>query len=329
MPKSMSYKANSVVYFRGDASEKIYILKTGRVNLRYNDIETGQEINELIKTGEFFGVKSSLGKYPREETAMVLSDSEMIVFSIPEFEQVVLKNTRIIMKMLKVFSNQLRRIHKQVQNLISTSDADTDPEEGLFQIGEYYLKNKRYRQALYTFQRYLLYYPHGKYAEEATSNISLAEQYSHKSPPQNRPSQNEVRPAARGAELSPSAKEYYNAVSLFSQQRFDEALKQFKAILNQADDEEYIAKAYFEIGRCYYGLNKFDDTVSHFTGMIQRYPKHPDLADALFYVASAYEKNGSNAKAKGLYTKILTIAPEENPVHRKAKKALKALEGRA
>lgn len=329
MPKSMSYKANSVVYFRGDVSEKIYILKSGRVNLRYNDIETGQEINELIKTGEFFGVKSSLGKYPREETAMVLSDSEMIVFSVPEFEQVVLKNTRIIMKMLKVFSNQLRRIHKQVQNLISTSDADTDPEEGLFQIGEYYLKNKRYRQALYTFQRYLLYYPHGKYAEEATSNISLAEQYSHKSPSPNRPSQNEVRPAARGAELSPSAKEYYNAVSLFSQQRFDEALKQFKTILNKADDEEYIAKAYFEIGRCYYGLNKFEETVSHFTGMIQRYPKHPDLADALFYVASAYEKNGSNAKAKGLYNKILTLAPEENPVHRKAKKALKALEGRA
>lgn len=329
MPKSMSYKANSVVYFRGDASEKIYILKSGRVNLRYNDIETGQEINELIKTGEFFGVKSSMGKYPREETAMVLSDSEMIIFSVPEFEQVVLKNTRIIMKMLKVFSNQLRRIHKQVQNLISTSDADTDPEEGLFQIGEYYLKNKRYRQALYTFQRYLLYYPHGKYAEEATSNISLAEQYSHKSPSSNRSNPNEVRPAARGAELSPSAKEYYNAVSLFSQQRFDEALKQFKSILSQADDEEYIAKAYFEIGRCYFGMNKFDETISHFTGMIQRYPKHPDLADALYYVANAYEKNGSNAKAKGLYNKILSISSEENPIHRKAKKALSALEGRA
>ena len=92
----------------------------------------GRRINEQIKTGEFFGVKSSLGKYPREETAMVLSDSTMLVFSVPEFEQVVLKNTRIIMKMLKVFSNQLRRIHQQVQNLISTSDSETDPEDGLF-----------------------------------------------------------------------------------------------------------------------------------------------------------------------------------------------------
>ena len=325
----MSFKANSVVYFRGDASEKIYILKTGRVNLRYNDIETGQEINDQIKTGEFFGVKSSLGKYPREETAMVLADSTMIVFSVPEFEQVVLKNTRIIMKMLKVFSNQLRRIHKQVQNLLATGNSETDPEEGLFQIGEYYLKNKRYRQALSTFQRYLMYYPQGKYAEEATANISLAEQYSQRKVPLKNENPNEVRPAARGAELTAGAKDYYNGVSLFSQQKYDEAMKEFKLIVNQAGDDEYVAKAYYEIGRCYFAMNKFDDTVSHFTGLIQRYPKHPELADALFYVATSYEKQGSTAKAAGLYKKILSMTSSDNQVHRKANKALKALEGNA
>ncbi len=329
MPKSMSFKANSVVYFRGDASEKIYILKTGRVNLRYNDIETGQEINDQIKTGEFFGVKSSLGKYPREETAMVLADSTMIVFSVPEFEQVVLKNTRIIMKMLKVFSNQLRRIHKQVQNLLQTGNAETDPEEGLFQIGEYYLKNKRYRQALSTFQRYLMYYPQGKYSEEATANISLAEQYSQRNVPLKNENRNEVRPAARGAELTAGAKDYYNAVSLFSQQKYDEALKEFKVLVNQAGDDEYVAKAYYEIGRCYYAMNKYEDTVNHFTGLIQRYPKHPDLSEALFYVANSYEKQGTTAKAVGLYKKILSMTGGDDQVHRKATKALKALEGNA
>jgi len=42
----------------------------------------------------------------------------------------MIKNTRVVMKMLKVFSNQLRRIHKQVQNLLS-SDEQMNPEEGL------------------------------------------------------------------------------------------------------------------------------------------------------------------------------------------------------
>jgi hypothetical protein len=42
LPKSAFYKTNSIVYFKGDTSEKVYILKTGKVNLKYNDIETGQ-----------------------------------------------------------------------------------------------------------------------------------------------------------------------------------------------------------------------------------------------------------------------------------------------
>ena len=83
-----------------------------------------------------------------------------MAFTPAEFEQLAAKNTRIITKMLKVFSNQLRRIHKQVQNLL-VSDAQVNPETGLYQIGEYYLKNKRYGQALHAYKRYLVYYPSG------------------------------------------------------------------------------------------------------------------------------------------------------------------------
>ena len=48
-----------------------------------------------------------------------------MVFSVPEFEQLATKNTRIITKMLKVFSNQLRRIHKQVQTLLVATSRST------------------------------------------------------------------------------------------------------------------------------------------------------------------------------------------------------------
>lgn len=218
----MQYKANSVVYFKGDLNEKVYILKSGKVSLQFTDIETGQEIHDLIKTGEFFGVKSALGRYPREENAVVLQDSTMIVFTVPEFEAVASKNTRIIMKMLKVFSDQLRRIHKQVQNLISAGKQETNPEEGLFRIGEYYLKNKRYAQALYALRRYLTFYPSGKFANEATENISYAERYiqTPQSAPQNTQSNNSAQSftqttsSTSGNELTPAAKQYYDAVSL-------------------------------------------------------------------------------------------------------------------
>ena len=323
MPKAVSYKTNSIVYFKGDINEKIYILNNGRVSLNYNDIETGQEMHDLIKTGEFFGVKSAIGKYPREETAVVLQDSSMIAFSVSEFEQIVLQNTRIMIKMLKVFSNQLRRIHKQVRNLLRSGNDVTDPETGLFSIGEYYLKVQKKKQSIYALRRYLTYYPSGKYAAEASKLLESAESGV-------LPVISSNRSIARGksdTDLSEIAKSYYNAVSLFSQEKFKDSLTGFKKIVEEGTNGEYEAKARFEIGRCYYNLKQFEICIKHFTSLIQKYPKHPDLIDALFYVGKSQEEMGNTGKAAGFYKKVISMAKEEAPIMRKAKKALKTLEG--
>jgi CRP-like cAMP-binding protein len=146
MPKALHYRGGSVIYFQGDAAEKSFILQKGSVNLTYQNIENGQDEHELLQPGEFFGVRSSLGKYNREETAIALKDSVIMTFSVNEFEQLAMANTRIVMKMLKVFSNQLRRIHRQVANLMENEE-QTNAEVGLYAVGDYYLKNKRYNQA--------------------------------------------------------------------------------------------------------------------------------------------------------------------------------------
>lgn len=324
MPKSVSYKTNSIVYFKGDLNEKIYILNNGRVSLNYNDIETGQEMHELIKTGEFFGVKSAMGKYPREETAVVLQDSTMIAFSVSEFEQIVLQNTRIMIKMLKVFSNQLRRIHKQVRNLLRSGNDVSDPETGLFNIGEYYLKARKKKQAIYALRRYLTYYPSGKYSAEASRLLESAESGSM---PQISPTTSGGKNMS-GSDLSDVAKSYYNAVSLFSQEKFKEALSGFQKIVEEGADGEYEAKARYEIGRCHYNLQRFELCIKHFTSLIQKYPKHPDLIDSLFYVGKSYEEMGTLEKAAGFFKKVISMAKDETPIMRKAKKALNGLGGK-
>ncbi|MFQ3620955.1 MAG: tetratricopeptide repeat protein [Spirochaetales bacterium] len=329
-PKAMTFKANSVIYFKGDLSDKIYILKSGKVSMNSEDIETGQEVRDLIQTGEFFGVKSALGKYPREESAVVLSDAEVIQFTVPEFEQFVAQNTRVIMKMLKVFSNQLRRIHARVSSLLVTEEK-TDPESGLFGIGQYYLNKKMYAQALYVFRRYLTYYPSGKFAREAANNIAIAEQYAQKYGQGKGPEVQQDRPipasqAAPRAELSDVAKVYYNGVSLFGQNKFQEALEEFKRVIEQKQDEEYTVKSLFEVGRCLFQLKQYDQAIRQFTGLIQKYPKLPDLPEALYYIGQCYEEKGEGDRAMGFYKKILSMTTEADPVQRKVKKALRGLE---
>jgi TolA-binding protein len=354
MPKVGLYRANSVIYFQGDVSDKVFILQNGKVSLNYTDIENGKDIHEVIQTGEFFGVKSALGRYPREENALVLSDAQVLVFSVPEFEIFAQANTRIIMKMLKVFSNQLRRVHKQVDNLLEKNEAQS-PEAGLFKAGEYYLKARQYSQAKYIFSRYLTYYPAGKLAEQASRYLEASEngavKYGDGKGPAplmvestrmgtggglSRDSGAEAAPARPSAQaartlpgegLSDAAKSYYDAVSLFSSEKYKEALSGFKRLVEANADPEYVTKALYDMGRCLFMLQQYDLTIKHFTQMVQTYPRHPDIIDTLFYLGQSYEKKGDAERAKGFFKKILSMESDEDASTRiKATKALRRLE---
>jgi CRP-like cAMP-binding protein len=336
MPKHLQYRAGSLIYFQGDAADKIFLLKTGKVHLVYQDIETGEDAHDLVQPGEFFGVKSALGRYPRDENAVTLQDNTAIMaFSVPEFEALVMSNTRIIMKMLKVFSNQMRRIHKQVSNLMQRDDQN--PEDGLFNVGEYYLKNKRFLQAKYVFGRYLTYYPAGKNADQAAKLLDVAEsawvreENARADSPKKEPSASQPfkKPgAAEGrAELSNAAKAYYDAVSMLSQAKYQQAYLLLKRIVDAEEDAEYVMKSMYEIGRCLYLLGKYNDCIIHYTEMIIKYPKYPSLGDVLFLMGQSYEKNNRREQAVSFYKKILSIpGNDDDGPYIKAKKALKALE---
>ncbi len=329
-PKSVNYKANSIIFFKGDTSDKIFLLDEGKVSLGSVNIETGQEIHELIKTGEFFGVKSALGRYPREETALVLADSKVVAFTVPEFELVVSKNSRIIIKMLKVFSNQLRRIHKQVQNLISTEE-HVIPEIGLYKTAEYYLRAKKYSQAIYVLKQYLVYYPSGKYADAATKNLRLAEEYlktygQGKGPETTAGEAHEVRKPAKAKEVSGTEKQYYNGVTLMGETKYKEAFAIFNAIVSAGAEDEYALKARFEIGKCLYYLGQYDACIRTFSGLMQKYPKHPDLAEALYFIGQCSEKKGDSKKAMDIYKKVLTMIPQSNQLYNQVYSSLRKIE---
>jgi TolA-binding protein len=326
----MHYKANSVIYFKGDSADRIFILKSGRVSLNSNDIETGQEVHDYIQTGEFFGVKSALGKYPREENAVVLSDTDVVTFSVPEFEQLVSQNTRIIMKMLKVFSNQLRRIHAKVSNLLS-EDEQVDPEEGLFQNGQYFMKKKQYRQALYAFNKYLTYYPSGRFHQEANRLARTAEEYAQrygegKGPAPKGMGKTEHTKPQTGKSLSDSARRYYEAVSMLGRQEYQKALDAFKEIVKSGDEQEYIVKSLFEIGRSLFYMKHYDAAIKHFTQFLQKYPKASELPDALFYIGQSYQENGDAERAQTFYKKILSLPDIDEGLKRKVNKAIRTLE---
>lgn len=166
-----TYKSGSIIYFEGDKSEYIYVLKLGRVVLTSIKPESGEEVKEEVRQGEFFGVKSALGRYPREETAQTVGETVVLVLSLTDFERLVLRNVNVVRKMLRVFSNQLRRINKTQRTVLGEKDT-INPDAELFRIGEYYFRAGVFQQARYAFKKLMEHYPDSKYAGTAMERIN-------------------------------------------------------------------------------------------------------------------------------------------------------------
>ena len=217
-------------------------------------------------------------------------------------------------------------------------DEQKNPEDGLFHNAEFYLKKKKYQEAIHILRAFIKNYPTSRYITNARNYLKVAEDYAQKYGDNNGPSiiNDEMAPdrsrsggpaAKKPAVKSAEEKSYYDAVSLQSQGNFQQALEQFTEISQAQAGSEIGRKATFEIGRCLFGLKQFDVCIKHFGGMLKQHPDMPELADALFHVGQCYEKLNEKTKAVSVYERILQMQDLEDDMRRKVKQSHKAAGG--
>lgn len=136
MPRVVPYSKGNILFFAGDNDDRIFILKSGSITLVKSDVSTGADIRESIKVGEFFGVKSALAGAFRMETAQATADSVVIQLSVNEFEHLFGQNKNITMKMLGVFSKNLRDQNAQMERLLHKESHNLSPKEGLLALAD-------------------------------------------------------------------------------------------------------------------------------------------------------------------------------------------------
>ena len=312
------YKAGSIVYFTGDTSDRVYILKQGQAQSIFLSEETGYETRELINIGEFFGVKSILGTYPQEDTVQCLTDCVVIIITYEEFESLISKNKPIIIKMLKVFSNQLRRINKRVRELVENdiNDEAPDPLEGLYSIGEFYFKNKKYKNALYAYKRYLQYADEDsayyntvkEKIEECKDELDITDD-SDIAPP-NTGISSAAKPASQ-VQTSINDPTYNKAVELYNNNDYLNSIKTFNTLL-KSPNSAVSENSMFYMGKCYYNLNKYDNASTVLLSAIKKYPKSSNVKEAILFLAKTCEAKGDKTKAKAYYQKVISMPPMDN-----------------
>jgi CRP-like cAMP-binding protein len=306
MPKAIQYKPNSVIYFAGDVDDRVFLLQKGRIALTSTDIETGKQITEYIREGEFFGVKSALGHFPREESVMVISDSICLAFATAEFEAFAQSNTRIIMKMLKVFSNQLRHIHRQTESMLH-SEEQTNPDDGMFSVASCFFRSQQFKAASEVAIRYLRLYPAGKHVSEMKQIAQAPIQSGHgfgglaETVPAGAPRK------AGGVVGNDPNLALTLADGLAGQGKWDEAYKQYHSVI-EGGDSPALGKAYVGAGQSLYEQEEYVRCVQLLSAFVAKDPKSLQMGHVLMLMGMSYQKLNQADKAKAFFAKALTMA---------------------
>ncbi len=180
MPKAISYSKGSIIYFEGDIDNRVFILQKGAIYSSSKDLETRENVTAIIKTGEFFGVRSAVGHFPREETVTVLEDSVCVALSLQEFENIFCTNKAVMMKMLQVFSSQLRQIHKKIESILKR-DNIISQDEGMYAVAQSFFNDNKWQSCLDVATSTLKLFPDNEHKNDLlrmvkTANAHLAKE---------------------------------------------------------------------------------------------------------------------------------------------------------
>jgi CRP/FNR family cyclic AMP-dependent transcriptional regulator len=114
------HAAGTVLFREGEPGEKMYVIRSGRVNI-WKRIADSEITLAVLGTGEFFGEMALLEGLPRSAGATVVEDADLIEVELAAFEGLVRKNSEISVRLLRRLSARLREADRQIQSLMSRS----------------------------------------------------------------------------------------------------------------------------------------------------------------------------------------------------------------
>ncbi|HMB01342.1 MAG TPA: cyclic nucleotide-binding domain-containing protein [Spirochaetota bacterium] len=339
MPKVRKYKSGSVVFFDGETKgNSAFLLKSGACTRTKLSPATHKPETTPVKLGEFFGIKSALGNFPRDATVQVLRDSVIYEFTPQEFEAVSKSKVSIIFQMLKAFSNELRKIHGAIDSILTK---DTEGEEAfdqrdkLMYIGNYYYNNKAYDQARYAFKKFLQYNPQSSFTQEVNNklrDINNILKFKNKSAAA--AGSAGIQPESAAAEHSrfqlmegtddfkspigtgPMLEKYNEVIADYQQGDFKKCLQKINQLKNQLGssmpDGDLYERIFLTAARVYYYNEKYNEAIDIVKKIAGRYKRSPWLYYALAVMAACYKAMGNDNNAKTIYNKIVSQSSDSH-----------------
>lgn len=119
--KIKEFKKKAEIFSEGDSPAYVYFIKSGNVKTFKSHPEGKELITNLFHESDFFGFEAILKNISHEETAIALSDAEIILIPAQDFLTLLLRQQDVSMGFLSLLSRKVEEKEKQLLNLAYSS----------------------------------------------------------------------------------------------------------------------------------------------------------------------------------------------------------------
>ncbi|MCZ8155269.1 MAG: Crp/Fnr family transcriptional regulator [Leptospira sp.] len=172
----VTFPANSYIIVEGKKdANNFYIIREGKVRVTRETAVVGEDPNQVLGPGDFFGVVAAMSQHAQIESVTSLTNVSLISVSYDQFGTLIQKSTAVAMNIIRFFSMKLRQFDTTITRLSFRNAVEEDPNE-LFKIGEYYFQLQNNAHATFAYQSYLKHLPSGQFVPQAKLRLQTMNQ---------------------------------------------------------------------------------------------------------------------------------------------------------
>lgn len=172
----VNFPANAYIIVEGKKdANNFYIIREGKVRTTRETAVVGEDPNQVLGPGDFFGVVAAMSQHAQIESVTSLTNVSLISVSNDQFGTLIQKSTAVAMNIIRFFSVKLRQFDTTITRLSFKNAVEEDPNE-LFKIGEYYNQQQNILHATFAYQSYLKHLPSGQFVPQAKLRLQTMNQ---------------------------------------------------------------------------------------------------------------------------------------------------------
>ncbi len=112
-----TFEAGEVLFQEGEPGETMFVLQSGSVRIT-KESRDGKKTLAVLGPGEFFGEMAILNAKPRNATATVTERTRALVIDKKTFEQMVVSNAEIAVRLIKKLAARLDSANELIEVLL-------------------------------------------------------------------------------------------------------------------------------------------------------------------------------------------------------------------